>query len=54
MRETAYRQMIKPPQSIAALPLKHQRALRDALRAASALEDGGPAGEPAAAPAAHG
>ena len=54
LRETAYRQITKPPQSIAALPLKHQRALRDALRAASALEDGSrPAGEPAAASAAN-
>jgi DNA-binding MarR family transcriptional regulator len=34
MRETAYRQMTTPPPAIAALPLKHQLALRDALRAA--------------------
>ena len=34
LRESAYRQMSTPPPAIAALPLKHKRALRDALRAA--------------------
>ena len=34
LRETAYRQMSQPPPAIAALPLEHKRALRDALRAA--------------------
>ena len=71
LRETAYLQMTKPPQSIAALPLKQPAAIkvlrdgigllaalrlsgRDALRAASALEDGSrPPGEPAAASAAN-
>jgi MarR family transcriptional regulator, organic hydroperoxide resistance regulator len=33
-RPSAYRQMTTPPPAIAALPLKHQLALRDALRAA--------------------
>jgi DNA-binding MarR family transcriptional regulator len=35
MRETVHRQMTTPPPEIAALPLKHRRALRDALRAAA-------------------
>jgi MarR family transcriptional regulator, organic hydroperoxide resistance regulator len=35
LRETAYRQMTKPPPAIASLPAKHKRALRDALRAAA-------------------
>jgi DNA-binding MarR family transcriptional regulator len=34
VREVAARQMTRPPAEIAALPLEHQRALRDALRAA--------------------
>ena len=34
VREAAFRQMTTPPPEIAALPLKHKRALRDALRAA--------------------
>ena len=34
VREAATRQMSQPPREIAALPLEHQRALRDALRAA--------------------
>jgi MarR family transcriptional regulator, organic hydroperoxide resistance regulator len=34
VREAATRQMSQPPPAIAALPLEHQRALRDALRAA--------------------
>ena len=38
MREAAFRQMSTPPPEIAALPLKHKRALRDALRAALELE----------------
>jgi MarR family transcriptional regulator, organic hydroperoxide resistance regulator len=39
LRETAYRQMTTPPPAIAALPLRHQRALRDALRAATEPAD---------------
>jgi MarR family transcriptional regulator, organic hydroperoxide resistance regulator len=39
LRETAYRQMSTPPPAIAALPLKHKRALRDALRAAAEQAD---------------
>jgi MarR family transcriptional regulator, organic hydroperoxide resistance regulator len=34
VREIAWRQMSRPPAEIAALPLEHRRALRDALRAA--------------------
>ena len=34
VRESATRQMSQPPPEIAALPIEHQRALRDALRAA--------------------
>jgi MarR family transcriptional regulator, organic hydroperoxide resistance regulator len=34
VRKAAFRQMSQPPPEIAALPLKHKRALRDALRAA--------------------
>jgi len=34
VREVAWRQMSQPPPEIAALPLEHKRALRDALRAA--------------------
>ena len=34
VREAATRQMSQPPAAIAALPIEHQRALRDALRAA--------------------
>ena len=34
VREAATRQMSHPPAAIAALPIEHQRALRDALRAA--------------------
>ena len=34
VREAVFRQMSRPPPEIAALPLKHKRALRDALRAA--------------------
>jgi DNA-binding MarR family transcriptional regulator len=36
VRRIAHRQMTQPPPEIAALPLEHQRALRDALRAAVA------------------
>ena len=34
IRQIATRQMSQPPPEIAALPVEHQRALRDALRAA--------------------
>jgi MarR family transcriptional regulator, organic hydroperoxide resistance regulator len=34
VRSTAQRQMMQPPPEIAALPLEHRRALRDALSAA--------------------
>jgi MarR family transcriptional regulator, organic hydroperoxide resistance regulator len=34
IRAIAHRQMTQPPPEIAALPLEHKRALRDALRAA--------------------
>jgi MarR family transcriptional regulator, organic hydroperoxide resistance regulator len=34
VREAAWQQLSQPPPEIAALPLGHQRALRDALRAA--------------------
>jgi DNA-binding MarR family transcriptional regulator len=34
VRAIAHRQMTQPPPAIAALPIEHQRALRDALRAA--------------------
>jgi MarR family transcriptional regulator, organic hydroperoxide resistance regulator len=40
LRDTAHRQMSTPPPAIAALPLKHKRALRDALRAAVEQADG--------------
>ena len=36
VRGVAHEQMTQPPPEIAALPLEHQRALRDALRAAVA------------------
>jgi DNA-binding MarR family transcriptional regulator len=38
LRATVFRQMSQPPPEIAALPLRHQRALRDALRAACGRE----------------
>ena len=38
VRATVFRQMSLPPPEIAALPLRHQRALRDALRAACGRE----------------
>jgi MarR family transcriptional regulator, organic hydroperoxide resistance regulator len=43
VRESAHRQMTTPPPEIAALPLKHRRALRDALRAAAEAPAGAPA-----------
>src|SRR3712207_307397 len=51
LRESAYRQMSTPPPEIAALPLKHKQALRDALRAAVDRQDGGVAGAEKPAPA---
>src|SRR5918996_3180672 len=50
VRGIAESQMTEPPPGIAALPLEHRRALRDALRAAMASREGGAAG-PAEAPA---
>ncbi len=41
--ETAYRQMTTPPPEIAALSLKHKRALRDALREAAGAAESVPA-----------
>jgi MarR family transcriptional regulator, organic hydroperoxide resistance regulator len=52
IRESAYRQMTTPPPAIAALSLKHKRALRDALRAAFEQQVDEAAGAPASAPAA--
>ena len=52
LRESAYRQMTTPPPAIAALPLKHKRALRDALRATFDQQVDEAAGAPARAPAA--
>jgi MarR family transcriptional regulator, organic hydroperoxide resistance regulator len=53
MRSIAERQITQPPPEIAALPLEHQRALRDALRAAMAGREGGGTGAaPAEAPVA--
>jgi DNA-binding MarR family transcriptional regulator len=43
LRETAYRQMTTPPPEIAALSLKHKRALRDALREAAGAAQSVPA-----------
>jgi MarR family transcriptional regulator, organic hydroperoxide resistance regulator len=40
VRSTAERQMTEPPPEIAALPLEHKRALRDALRAAMEAREG--------------
>jgi MarR family transcriptional regulator, organic hydroperoxide resistance regulator len=51
VRESAYRQMATPPPAIAALPLKHKRALRDALRATFEQQADEVAGGPAGAPA---
>ncbi len=48
VRELAWRQMSRPPVEIAALPLEHKRALRDALRAAfDRVADAGDAHAPA-------
>jgi MarR family transcriptional regulator, organic hydroperoxide resistance regulator len=52
VRESAYRQMATPPPAIAALPLKHKRALRDALRATFDQQTDEAAAAPASAPAA--
>jgi DNA-binding MarR family transcriptional regulator len=52
LRESAYRQMTTPPPAIAALPLKHKRALRDALRATFEQQVDEAAGALARAPAA--
>jgi DNA-binding MarR family transcriptional regulator len=52
VRESAYRQMATPPPAIAALPLKHKRALRDALRATFEQQADEAAGAPASAPVA--
>jgi MarR family transcriptional regulator, organic hydroperoxide resistance regulator len=52
VRESAYRQMATPPPAIAALPLKHKRALRDALRATFEQQTDEAAAAPASAPAA--
>jgi MarR family transcriptional regulator, organic hydroperoxide resistance regulator len=51
VRESAYRQMATPPPAIAALPLKHKRALRDALRATFEQQADEAAGAHASAPA---
>jgi MarR family transcriptional regulator, organic hydroperoxide resistance regulator len=40
VRSTAERPMTEPPPEIAALPLEHKRALRDALRAAMERREG--------------
>jgi MarR family transcriptional regulator, organic hydroperoxide resistance regulator len=40
IRAIAQSQMTRPPPEIAALPLEHRRALRDALRAAMAITAG--------------
>jgi DNA-binding MarR family transcriptional regulator len=47
LRSIAQRQIMQPPPEIAALPLEHQRALRDALRAAVASREGGDTAAPA-------
>jgi MarR family transcriptional regulator, organic hydroperoxide resistance regulator len=52
VRSIAERQMTRPPPEIAALPLEHKRALRDALRAATAGISGEAAGSEDAAPVA--
>jgi len=51
VRESAYRQMATPPPAIAALPLKHKRALRDALRATFEQQADEAAGARASTPA---
>jgi MarR family transcriptional regulator, organic hydroperoxide resistance regulator len=52
MRSIAERQMMQPPPEIAALPMAHRRALRDALRVAMAARESGEAVPAAPAPAA--
>ena len=47
VRGAVFRQMNQPPPEIAALPLRHKRALRDALRAACARADESGAAAPA-------
>jgi MarR family transcriptional regulator, organic hydroperoxide resistance regulator len=44
VRTAVHRQMSQPPPEIAALPMRHKRALRDALRAA--VEREAPVGRP--------
>jgi DNA-binding MarR family transcriptional regulator len=48
VRSIAERQMTEPPPEIAALPLEHKRALRDALRAAMERREDDAAVAPAA------
>jgi DNA-binding MarR family transcriptional regulator len=50
MRSLAERQMTQPPPEIAALPLEHRRALRDALRVAMEARESGEAAAAAPAP----
>jgi DNA-binding MarR family transcriptional regulator len=52
MRSIAETQMTEPPPEIAALPLEHKRALRDALRVAMAARESGEAAPAAPAPVA--
>jgi MarR family transcriptional regulator, organic hydroperoxide resistance regulator len=52
MRSIAERQMMQPPPEIAALPLEHRRALRDALRVAMATRESGATAPAAPAPVA--
>jgi MarR family transcriptional regulator, organic hydroperoxide resistance regulator len=47
VRKLAERQMTQPPPEIAALPLEHKRALRDALREAMARREGSTEAAPA-------
>jgi DNA-binding MarR family transcriptional regulator len=50
VRSIAERQMTQPPPEIAALPVEHKRALRDALRVAMARREGSEEAAPAEAP----
>jgi MarR family transcriptional regulator, organic hydroperoxide resistance regulator len=50
MRSIAERQLMQPPPEIAALPLEHSRALRDALRVAMAARESGDTAPAAPAP----
>src|ERR671914_393946 len=52
VRSTAERQMTEPPPEIAALPVEHKRALRDALRVAMATRESGDAAPAVPAPVA--